>query len=356
MAARLREIKAGNDSYDEDGECLSNMPTVGDVENGLESFQDKSSTVGDPIKGPRRGRPPGKRKQSMGEQIIRKNAQAKKRIECSSADAKSIPDVDVHTHATGFHESVMQESCYVAPSQGSVGCIGMWSYDLNESPFDLGLEFVMDSMKILICRYGSEVLVVRLVGGIKLFDVFRKICDRWDTLCFGRFSLSYVLEGCNCKLIDEEDFDNMLYLCPDSNRIYSTVEEVRPSIALSGGSTTAVTVGAIGVLEDVDMEEPLDKFCRHTETRVTAKCKFERCEWRVHAILDRSSREFVIKDLLNEHRCGSTYRRNKHKRVTSSLVASEIASMVNQNNNTSPMHILEFFVDKYGLDLPYYHA
>ncbi|KAH7839104.1 hypothetical protein Vadar_032991 [Vaccinium darrowii] len=126
--------------------------------------------------------------------------------------------------------------------------------------------FVMDSMKILICRYGSEVLVVRLVGGIKSFDVFRKICDRWDTLCFGRFSLSYVLEGCNCKLVDEEDFDNMLYLCPDSNRIYGTVEEVRPSIALSGGSTTAVTVGAIGVLEDVDMEEPLDEFCRHTET------------------------------------------------------------------------------------------
>lgn len=166
----------------------------------------------------------------------------------------------------------------------------------------------------------------------------------------------------------------------------------------------AVTVGATGVLEDMDMEEPLEEFCRHSETRyltsswanlihsvgqvfrggvidfrqvlqryaiengfmydlvkndkyrVTAKCKFEKCEWRVHAILDRSSGEFVIKDLLNEHRCGSTYRRNKHKRVTSSLVASEIASMVNQNNNTSPMHILEFFADKYGLDLPYYHA
>lgn len=95
---------------------------------------------------------------------------------------------------------------------------------------------------------------------------------------------------------------------------------------------------------------------KNDKYRVTAKCKFEKCEWRVHAILDRSSGEFVIKDLLNEHRCGSTYRRNKHKRVTSSLVASEIASMVNQNNNTSPMHILEFFADKYGLDLPYHHA
>ncbi|KAH7835659.1 hypothetical protein Vadar_028470 [Vaccinium darrowii] len=125
----------------------------------------------------------------------------------------------------------------------------------------------MDSMKILICRYGSEVLVVRLVGGIKLFDVFRKICDRWDTLSIGRFSLSYVLEGCNCKLVDEEGFDNMLYLCPDSNRIYGTIEEVRPSIALSGGSSTVVSVRATGVLEDVDMEEPLDEFCRHTETR-----------------------------------------------------------------------------------------
>ncbi|KAI8563278.1 hypothetical protein RHMOL_Rhmol03G0100700 [Rhododendron molle] len=108
MAARLREIKAENALYDE--ECLSNMPTVGDVQNDLESFQDKSYTVGDPSKGPRRGRPPTKRKQSMTEQIIRNNTKSNKRVQCSCANATSIPDVEVHTHGAGFHEIVMQES------------------------------------------------------------------------------------------------------------------------------------------------------------------------------------------------------------------------------------------------------
>ncbi|XP_058217284.1 protein FAR-RED ELONGATED HYPOCOTYL 3-like [Rhododendron vialii] len=122
MVARLKEIKAENDLDDE--ECPSNMPTVGDVQNGLERFQDGSITVGDPSKGPRIGRPPEKRKQSMGEQINRKSAQSNKRVQCSRANAKSIPDVEVHTHATGFHEIVTQESRYVTPSQGSVGYIG----------------------------------------------------------------------------------------------------------------------------------------------------------------------------------------------------------------------------------------
>ncbi|XP_058217567.1 protein FAR1-RELATED SEQUENCE 5-like [Rhododendron vialii] len=87
MAARLREIKVENNLYDE--ECQSNMPTVGDVQNGLKSFQDESNTVGDPSVGPRRGRLPMKRKQSMTEQIVRKNTKSNKRVQCSRANAKS---------------------------------------------------------------------------------------------------------------------------------------------------------------------------------------------------------------------------------------------------------------------------
>ncbi|KAH7864694.1 hypothetical protein Vadar_032720 [Vaccinium darrowii] len=260
----------------------------------------------------------------------------------------------------------------------------------------------MDSIKLLLCRYGSEVVVVRLFGGIKLYDVFKKICDRWQNLCY---SLSYVLDGSDCKIVDEEAFDNMIYLCPASNRIYAIVEEFRSSIALSGGSSSGVTFGSSsGCLENVDDEEPLDDFCRHTDTRyltsswvnlihsvgqvfrggvddfrgvlqryaiengfmyefvkndkfrVTAVCKIAKCEWRVHAILNRVTGEFRIKELVNDHRCGSTYRRNKHKRVPSSLVANEITNTVQQNNNTSPMYISEFFMDKYGLDLSYHHA
>ncbi|KAG5531881.1 hypothetical protein RHGRI_026479 [Rhododendron griersonianum] len=268
---------------------------------------------------------------------------------------------------------------------------------------------------MLLCRYVSQVLVVRISGGIRLEHVLRKICDMWDNLCIGSFSLFYVLDGSDCKLDNEESFDNMLYLYPTTDRIYATVEEIKScsgqtvgSIS-SGGTLGSISSGvevgsSIGAVAVVEREEPLEEFCRHAETRyltagwanlihevgqvftggvrdfraslqryaiengfmydfvkndqyrVTAKCSISSCGWRVHAILDRSNKEFRIKELVNEHGCGSTYRTNKHKRVTSSLVASEVTSLVRTKNNTSPMDLLDLFTDKYGLDLSYHHV
>ncbi|KAI8529098.1 hypothetical protein RHMOL_Rhmol12G0199500 [Rhododendron molle] len=107
MAAWLHDIKVENDLDCE--ECVSNMPTIEDAEIDMETVQDKSITLGDPSKGPRRRQPPTKRKQSVTEQIIRKNMKSNKRVQCSRANAKSILDVEDHTHATGFDGIVMQE-------------------------------------------------------------------------------------------------------------------------------------------------------------------------------------------------------------------------------------------------------
>ncbi|KAI8561132.1 hypothetical protein RHMOL_Rhmol04G0313600 [Rhododendron molle] len=273
----------------------------------------------------------------------------------------------------------------------------------------------MDTTKMLLCTYVSQVLVVRIFGGIRLEHVLRKICDRWDNLCIGSFSLSYVLDGSDCKLDNEESFDNMLYLYPTTDRIHAKVEEIKSCSGRTVGSiSSGGTLGSIssrvevgsssGAVTIIEREEPLEEFCRHAETRfltagwanlihevgqvfiggvrdfrrslqryaiengfmydlvkndkyrVTAKCSISSCGWCVHAILDRSSKQFWIKKLVNEHGCGSTYRTNKHKRVTSSLVASEVTSMVQKKNNTSPTDLLDLFLDKYGLDLSYHHA
>ncbi|GFS37977.1 hypothetical protein Acr_00g0054990 [Actinidia rufa] len=115
MAARLREIIVENELDVED--YPSNMPTVGDAQFDLESFLDNSNIVGDPSKGPRRGRPVEKRKQPM-----------------------------IRTHATGFGEIITQENGTVTES---VGYNGTWCYDLNESPFDLGHDFCRPVMEIL---------------------------------------------------------------------------------------------------------------------------------------------------------------------------------------------------------------
>ncbi|KAF7132580.1 hypothetical protein RHSIM_Rhsim09G0009100 [Rhododendron simsii] len=80
----------------------------------------------------------------------------------------------------------------------------------------------------------AKVLVVRISGGIRLEHVLGKICDRWNNLCIGSFSLSYVLDGSDCELDNEESFDNMLYLYPTTDRIDAKVEDFLPDPASDG--------------------------------------------------------------------------------------------------------------------------
>ncbi|KAH7850828.1 hypothetical protein Vadar_003475 [Vaccinium darrowii] len=92
MVAGLLKIEEENDLNDE--ECLSSMVVVRDAHNVLKSSQEKSNTLGNPSKGPRRGRPPAKRKQSMAEQIIRKSAKLNKTVQCRRSKANVIPDME----------------------------------------------------------------------------------------------------------------------------------------------------------------------------------------------------------------------------------------------------------------------
>ncbi|KAI8524490.1 hypothetical protein RHMOL_Rhmol13G0153300 [Rhododendron molle] len=130
---------------------------------------------------------------------------------------------------------------------------------------------------MLLCRYVSQVLVVRIPGGIQLEHVLRKICDRWDNLCIGSFSLFYVLDGSDCKLDNEESFDNMLYLYPTIDRIHAKVEVIKSCSGQTVGSiSSGGTLGSIssgvevgsssGAVAVVEREEPLEEFCRHAET------------------------------------------------------------------------------------------
>ncbi|KAI8563707.1 hypothetical protein RHMOL_Rhmol03G0130000 [Rhododendron molle] len=92
------------------------------------------------------------------------------------------------------------------------------------------------------------------------------------------------------------------------------------------------------------------RLVKNDQLRVTAVCVIERCEWHVHAIVNRTNGVFRIKKCHNQHNCGSTYRTNKYKRVSSSLVADEIAEIVEKKPKTSPVDMLDWFTDKYGLD------
>ncbi|KAG5540307.1 hypothetical protein RHGRI_020517 [Rhododendron griersonianum] len=266
----------------------------------------------------------------------------------------------------------------------------------------------MDSTIMFLCKYGLQILPVRLSGGGRLKDVLSSICNRWNNLSVGKFSVSYAYEDGYCALQNESDFENMLFLFSNSDRINAKVDENEHSSRLIVGSTidevSDVDEDVDDEFEYVDRMDPTEKYCKHAETRylteawahliegvgqefpkgvkefravlaryaiengfmyrfvkndqlrVTAVCVIERCEWHVHAIVNRTNGVFHIKKCHNEHNYGSTYQTNKHKRVSSHLVADEIAGIVEKKPKTSPIDMLDMFTDKYGLDLCYHSA
>ncbi|XP_058192049.1 uncharacterized protein LOC131309427 [Rhododendron vialii] len=202
---------------------------------------------------------------------------------------------------------------------------------------------VMDSTVMFICKYGLQIFLMRLSGGGKLKDVLSSICSRWKNLSIGS----------NC------------------DRINTKVDENEHSSRLIVGSTIDEVDDVDEVVDDeveyVDGMDPAEKYCKHTETRYLTEAwanlikgvgqEFPKgCEWKVHAILNRTNGVFHIKKCHNEHNCGSTYRTNKHKRVLSRLVANEIAGIVEKKSKTSPIDMQDWFTDKYGLDLCYHNA
>lgn len=256
---------------------------------------------------------------------------------------------------------------------------------------------------LLVCKFRNQIYPVRLSVGIQLNEVFKIVCNRWKNLTVGRFSLSYELDDCFCLLENDDDLENMFCLLGSADRINARVEqeeaELGTGLMLCGPNLEV----ASSELEVIDREDHrMEKFCRNAEVtyltdhwahlieevgqvfaggvnefrsilqkysiengfmykfkkndklRVSAHCVVDGCPWYVHAILDRCSTAFRIKELQNEHNCGSTYRTNRHKRLTSGLVASEIVGMVEKRPKSTPVDYLDWWTEKYGIDLAYH--
>lgn len=205
---------------------------------------------------------------------------------------------------------------------------------------------VMDSIVMLLCKFRVQILPVRLCNGTSLKDVLRAIYNRWKNLSVGRFSVSYELDDGYCVLENEEDYENMLFLWSNCDRINARVEEDKSSsVGLVDRISDEMDIGEVEV---VNRKDPLEKFCRHPEPRyltdgwadlieevgqefpggvkefrevlqkfsiengfeysfvkndkyrVTANCVVVGCEWHVHAILNRTNGAFCIKDLQND--------------------------------------------------------
>ncbi|XP_057511184.1 protein FAR1-RELATED SEQUENCE 5-like [Actinidia eriantha] len=122
VVAKLREVEVENDVCGD--ECL--VPPISiDVQDSIVSPTDKQKPMGDPIKRRRRGRPPMNRKKPMIEKIIKKVRQSREKTQGSQGKANGRPWV------------ITQESLNFSVSQTRGLHLGLWSYDLNETPIDL---------------------------------------------------------------------------------------------------------------------------------------------------------------------------------------------------------------------------
>ncbi|XP_058189366.1 uncharacterized protein LOC131306952 [Rhododendron vialii] len=251
---------------------------------------------------------------------------------------------------------------------------------------------------MFLYKYGLQILPVKLSGGGRLKDVLSSIRNRWANLSVGGFSVSYAYEDGYCALQNESDFENMFFLFTNCDCINAKVDENKHSSRIIVGSTIDEVGDVDEIVDDeleyVDRMDPAKKYSKHAEIRylteawadsiegvgqefplgvkefravlakyaiengfmyrfvkndslrVTAVCVITGCEWHVHAISNRTNGVFHIKKCHNEHNCGSMYRTNKHKRVSSRLVANEIAGIVEKKPNTSPIDMLDWFTDK----------
>ncbi|KAI8554649.1 hypothetical protein RHMOL_Rhmol05G0114100 [Rhododendron molle] len=84
-------------------------------------------------------------------------------------------------------------------------------------------------------------------------------------------SVLYVYEDGYCALQNESDFENMLFLFSNCDRINAKVDENKHSSRLIAGSSIDEVGDVDDVVDDeseyVDRMDPAEKYCKHAETR-----------------------------------------------------------------------------------------
>ncbi|KAG5556431.1 hypothetical protein RHGRI_006879 [Rhododendron griersonianum] len=248
---------------------------------------------------------------------------------------------------------------------------------------ELFFEVEMDSSILLLCKYGSYSLVVKVTEGYQFEYLIGSISNKWNGLLLHMVLvvLRYSLKTVIVELV----------------AILKSVKAVVRSIG-NGGVTSSSHSEIV--------EDPLEKFCPHLETkrlsadwaylishvgqefrggvkdfrlclckyaievgfrfkylkndqsRVTDECAFKAdgCKWFVHTILDKSNHIFCFKELEKEHRCGATICNSKNSRMSSKLIAEKVLHEVRSKMSYKPIEAVRFFRQRYGTTIGYHHA
>ncbi|KAF3781848.1 hypothetical protein EJ110_NYTH34016 [Nymphaea thermarum] len=98
------------------------------------------------------------------------------------------------------------------------------------------------------------------------------------------------------------------------------------------------------------------EFVKNDGSRVTAKCKAEGCQWRIHASKISRTKIFKIKTINGEHTCQGDSRAESYLSPTKHLVASLIKEKLRNSPDYKTKEIVNDIQRDYGLKINYMQA
>lgn len=260
----------------------------------------------------------------------------------------------------------------------------------------------MDTV-VFRCSFGGDCAIFSHCNGCSFNELSDVIRSKFMNLRLGPFEIKYILPGADpCVLCNDDDMSFMFIFfrisgIGDIELIVSSpvLPIAEPSIAIpeidpeftpdfdddiqdnSGNKVflceswkyyiTHIQQRFPGEVSDFRLE--LGKYCiaigfevefkKNHWSRVTAVCAkadSQDCKWFVHAVLRQSDGSFMIKKLVNEHKCTGHMMGWRSKMVRSKVVASVIADKVQAEPSMSAKEVMKSMKREYRITVPYWNA
>ncbi|KAL2525111.1 MuDR family transposase [Abeliophyllum distichum] len=263
----------------------------------------------------------------------------------------------------------------------------------------------MEGGLILLCKYISDTLPIKVSAGGDLNSVLRKLCDNWNSLEVDTILLRYCVPGHDrCFLRNEEEFRNMISLisafelkfvdisvsdsktvsldCKTVSHDCDTVFENEGSAITTYCSSTnsrallssswSSVITHVGQRFERGVAEFRDALCkfsiergfkfdymRNNNGRVEAQCSnrySDDCRWYICATVSKVSGFCYIRKLVNEHSCPIVLRKEKSERLSCKVISGLIVDILREKPTLCSNDIVLHFLTNYGYTISYEKA